>query len=131
MPACVHWLDTARNIVHMVIEGEWTVDELIEASSEASELVLTAGYAAPMILEFCTPEDYIAPRTVLRLQEIAASPAAKNPQVSHIFICGANTGLICAAVGIFRRTQRMDKTEIVASFEEAQQACLRVCIPAV
>jgi len=113
MPIQVDWYDKSKNIMLMVFEGNWTLDELYDAMQQQTEMAQSVGHKVDSITDFSSAGD-MPPNILSHFPSIAS----KIPtQMDRTVMVGVNNRFLQTTSGIFSRIYR--KLEMKQDVSEA------------
>ncbi len=119
MAASVQYFEHSSNIIHMILEGEWTIEEWVLASYEAWNLIEQNGRTMTLVIEYRSHPSYYPPGLFANLNYIGCSPLVKDRRIQRVIVIGEN-GILHTASEVFRRVYRLKRVVVADDFEQAR-----------
>jgi hypothetical protein len=119
MAASVSYFEDNPDIIHMVLEGEWTTQEWLLCSYQASSLIQQAPQSVRLLVEYRSHPHYYPPALFANLSYLGCSPLIRERRIQRVIVVGEN-GILHTASEIFRRVYRLKRVVLASDLDQAR-----------
>ncbi len=119
MAASVQYFEDNPGIIHMILEGEWTVEEWVLCSYEAWNLIEQRNTDVSLLVEYRSHPSYHPPALFANLNYIGGSPLIQDRRIQRVIVVGED-GILHTASEVFRRVYRLKRVVVADNFEQAR-----------
>jgi hypothetical protein len=119
MAAFATYFENNQEIVHMVLDGEWTVQEWLLCSYQASSLIHQAERQVKLLVEYRSHPHYCPPSLFANLSYLGCSPLIRENRIQRVIVVGEN-GILHTASEIFRRVYRLKRVIVADDLDQAR-----------
>lgn len=119
MSAFVDHFEDHHDIIHMVLEGEWTIQDWLLCSYQATTLVQQSSAPVRLVLEYRSHPLYYPPALFANLSYIGNSPLIREHRIQRVIVVGEN-GILHTASEVFRRVYRLKRVVVANDLNQAR-----------
>jgi hypothetical protein len=119
MAALIDYFEDHPDIIHMVLDGEWTMQEWLLGSYQATSLIQQSETPVRLLVEYRSHPMYHPPALFANLNYIGYSPLIRERRIQRVIVVGEN-GILHTASEVFRRVYRLKRVVVASDIEQAR-----------
>jgi hypothetical protein len=119
MPAFADYFEGHSDIIHMVLDGEWTIQDWLLCSYQAATLIQQSPSPVRLVLEYRSHPMYYPPSLFANLSYIGNSPLIREHRIQRVIVVGEN-GILHTASEVFRRVYRLKRVVVANDLHQAR-----------